>query len=164
MDADLLGYLIDRYSAALVLYAGTWCRTPEDVVQEVFIKFVRQSPTPMNAAGWLYRAARNAAISAGRSERRRTNHEGAAAAKAELLFVPPDDQTGLDASQASEALKQLPDEQREVIVAHIWGGLTFEQISDLTGGSAATAWRRYTAGLNQLKQLMGEPCHRPTKK
>ena len=27
----------------------------------------------------------------------------------------------------------MPDEQRETIVAHLWGGLTFEQIGDFCG-------------------------------
>ena len=30
-------------------------------------------------------------------------------------------------------LRSLPLEQREVIVAHLWGGLTFEQIGDFVG-------------------------------
>ncbi|WP_020468116.1 RNA polymerase sigma factor [Zavarzinella formosa] len=164
MDPDLLGYLIDRYSAALILYARPWCRCPEDVVQEVFIRFARQRETPVHPAAWLYRSVRNAAISAGRSERRRTNHEGNVAAKAVLLFVPPDDVAGLDATAASEALTKLPLDQREVIVAHLWGGLTFEQIAELTGGSAATAWRRYSAGLVSLRKMMGAPCKTPPEK
>ena len=71
---------------------------------------------------------------------------------------------GLDAALASEALAKLPLEQREVIVAHLWGGLTFEQIAELTGGSAATAWRRYGAGLAELRTLMGIPCKNPQGK
>lgn len=164
MDPDLLGYLVDRYAAALALYARTWCRCPEDVVQDVFIRFARQRETPVHPAAWLYRAVRNGAISAGRSERRRVNHEGYVASHAALMFVPPDDAGGLDAAAASDALAKLPDDQREVIVAHLWGGLTFEQIADLTGGSAATSWRRYSAGLSGLRTLMGVPCHPPTKK
>ena len=49
-----------------------------------------------------------------------------------------------------------------MIVAHLWGGLTFEQIADLTGGSAATCWRRYAAGVATLRHTMGAPC--PTGK
>jgi DNA-directed RNA polymerase specialized sigma24 family protein len=75
-----------------------------------------------------------------------------------LWFTPSEDPAGLDAQAASDALQNLPLEQREVIVAHLWGGLTFEQIASLTGGSAATCWRRYSAGLAALRQHMRAPC------
>ena len=42
MDPDLLGYLIDRYLPALVLYARQWCHAPEDVVQEAMIKLAEE--------------------------------------------------------------------------------------------------------------------------
>jgi RNA polymerase sigma-70 factor (ECF subfamily) len=101
---------------------------------------------------------RNRAISESRAERRRQAHEGKVAARASLWFTPAEDPAGLDAQTASHALADLPLDQREIIVAHLWGGLTFEQIADLTGGSAATCWRRYSAGLVALRQRMGAPC------
>jgi len=52
----------------------------------------------------------------------------------------------------------LPIEQREVIVAHVWGGLSFEQIGELIGSSASTAHRWYVAGLTLLRERMGVPC------
>ena len=162
MDPDHLGYLLDRYLGALVLYARQWCRAPEDVVQEAFIKLARQKEPPLHPVAWLYRAVRNRAISEGRSERRRLAHEGKVAARAALWFTPAEDPAGLDAQAATNALGGLPLDQREIIVAHLWGGLTFEQIADLTGGSAATCWRRYAAGLTALRHQMGAPC--PTGK
>ncbi len=158
MDPDHLGYLIDRYLPALVLYARQWCRAPEDVVQEAFIKLARQAVAPHHPVAWMYRAVRNRAISELRAERRRQNHEGKVAADAPLWFTPSEDPARLDALAATQALGSLPLEQREIIVAHLWGGLTFEQIADLTGGSAATCWRRYTAGLSALREQMSEPC------
>ena len=162
MDPDHLGYLLDRYLAALVLYARQWCHAPEDVVQEAFIKLARQTEPPLHPVAWLYRAVRNRAISESRAERRRTAHEGNVASRAALWFTPAEDPAGLDAQAATTALTGLPLDQREIIVAHLWGGLTFEQIADLTGGSAATCWRRYSAGLAALRQKMGAPC--PTGK
>jgi RNA polymerase sigma-70 factor (ECF subfamily) len=158
MDPDHLGYLIDRYLPALVLYARQWCRAPEDVVQEAFIKLAQQTEAPFHPVAWLYRAVRNRAISESRSERRRINHEGRVASRAALWFTPSEDQAGLDAQAATDALQLLPLDQREIIVAHLWGGLTFEQIADLTGGSAATCWRRYAAGVATLRHKMGVPC------
>lgn len=162
MDPDHLGYLLDRYLPALVLYARQWCRAPEDVVQESFVKLAKQTVPPTHPVAWLYRCVRNRAISQSRSERRRQNHEGKVAARTALWFTPAEDPAGLDAQAATDALQHLPLDQREVIVAHLWGGLTFEQIAQLTGGSAATCWRRYSAGLAALRQQMGAPC--PTGK
>lgn len=158
MDPDHLGYLIDRYLPALVLYARQWCRAPEDVVQEALIKLAKQPESPIHPVAWLYRAVRNRAISESRSERRRQTHEGHVAAGAALWFTPSEDPARLDALAATRALGGLPLEQREIIVAHLWGGLTFEQIAELTGSSAATSWRRYTAGLSALRKTMGAPC------
>jgi len=154
MDPDHLGYLLDRYLAALVLYARQWCRAPEDVVQEAFIKLARQTTAPIHPVAWLYRAVRNRAISESRSERRRQNHEGKVAAKAALWFTPPEDHAGLDAQAATEALGALSLDQREVIVAHLWGGLSFEEVAVLTGTSSSTAHRRYAAGLAALRERL----------
>ena len=74
-------------------------------------------------------------------------------------FVPADDPTGLDARQAATALKDLPDELREIIVMHLWGGLTFEQIADVLGSSASTVFRRYGTGLARLREQLRAPCH-----
>ena len=164
MDPEHLGYLLDRYLPALVLYARQWCCTPEDVVQESFIKLARQKEPPYHPVAWLYRVVRNRAISESRSEQRRKNHEGRVAAKAPLWFMPSEDPTKLDAQQATRSLESLPMDQREIIVAHLWGGLTFEQIAELVGGSAPTCWRRYTAGLAALRIQMGEVCPKNTNK
>ena len=56
------------------------------------------------------------------------------------------------------ALEQLPPEQREVIVARLWGGLSFEQIAAVAGCSASTAFRRYEAGIEALRRLLGVSC------
>jgi RNA polymerase sigma-70 factor (ECF subfamily) len=157
MGPELLGRLVDQHAAALVLYARQWCAAPEDVVQEAFLKLVRQRPPPDNPAAWLYRVVRNAAVSAARTARRRQRYEAAAAAQAPAWF---DDAgaDGLDAETAAEALQALPPDEREVIVAHLWGGLTFEQIAELAGCSASTAHRRYAAGLAALRERLAIPC------
>src|SRR5262245_9315903 len=131
MDPELLGALIDRYSAALVLYARQWCAAPEDVVQEAFMKLVQQREQPLQPGAWLYRVVRNGAISQARAARRRQTHEARAAERTATWFIPPDDPTGLDVARVTAVLAALPDEQREPIVAHLWGGLTFEQIAEL---------------------------------
>ena len=60
------------------------------------------------------------------------------------------------------ALERLPGEQREVIVARLWGGLSFEEIAEVAGCSASTAFRRYSAGIDALRQELGVPCPTPS--
>ena len=162
MGPQQLGPLIDAHAPALVLYARQWCAAPEDVVQEAFVKLAAQPRPPDNPAGWLYRVVRNGALSAARSDRRRRRHESAAAAGRPAWFVAT--AAHLDADAAARALQRLPGDQRETVVAHVWGGLTFEQIGPLIGASAATAHRRYTAGLAALRTKLRVPCpnHRST--
>lgn len=156
MGPELLGRLVDEHAAALVLYARQWCACPEDVVQEALLKLVGQRRPPDNLLPWLYRVVRNGAVSGGRAERRRRRHEAAAAR------VPPwfaaEAASGLDAQAAAAALRGLPAEQREVIVAHLWGGLSFEQVAAVAGCSSSTAHRWYVAGLAALRERLGVSC------
>ena len=151
---EILTRLLDEHAAALVLYAGQWCDTPEDVVQEAFLALVRQPAPPDNVLGWLYRVVRNEAINASRTSRRRTKRETIAAGRSEPWFrVSEDDR--LDAVEAARAMRQLPIEQRETIVARLWGGLSFDEIAQLTGSSTSTVHRWYQAGLNFLARKVG---------
>jgi RNA polymerase sigma-70 factor (ECF subfamily) len=159
---ELLERLAKQHAAALVLYARQWCSAPEDVVQEAFLKLVAQKRPPDHPVPWLYRVVRNAALMASRAARRRRHHEALAAARAPAWFVNPDG-AGLDAEATTVALRALPLDQREAIVMHLWGGLTFEQIGAVAGHSAATAYRCYVAGLSALRERLGVPCpDRPT--
>lgn len=146
----MLGELVDRHAAALVLYARQFCQSPEDVVQEAFVQLARQAAPPDKPAAWLFRVVRNGALSAARTERRRRDHETAAVARRGNWFAPAE-ASQLDADWAAEALAELAPEQREIVVAHLWGGLTFQQIAEVSGLSAATAYRRYEAALETLR-------------
>jgi RNA polymerase sigma-70 factor (ECF subfamily) len=157
MGPELLGRLVDEHAAALVLYARQWCGTPDDVVQEAFIKLARQRVPPVEVVPWLYRVVRNGALSAARAARRRNRHEAVAASRTPPWFVTTEE-TGLDAETAAAALQALPVEQREVIVAHLWGGLTFEQIAVVANCSSSTAHRRYAAGIDALRERLGVSC------
>jgi RNA polymerase sigma factor (sigma-70 family) len=148
--------LIDTHSAPLVLYARQWSDSPEDVVQEAFIKLVRQSRPPDDTVAWLYRVVRNAALDDAKMARRRQRREWAAARPVRWFVEPEVD--GLDAQTAVTALERLAPQQREVIVAHHWGGLSFEQIAAVVGCSASTAFRRYTAGVEDLRNQLGVIC------
>jgi RNA polymerase sigma-70 factor (ECF subfamily) len=151
--------LLDTYAAPLVLYARQWCDGPEDVVQEAFLKLVRQSRPPADAVAWLYRVVRNGALDAAKLARRRRRRESEAARPVPWFVESEVD--GLDADTAVAALQRLPADLREVIVARHWGGLSFEQIAEVGGCSASTAFRRYTAGVEDLRKQLGVVCPCP---
>jgi RNA polymerase sigma factor (sigma-70 family) len=163
ISPEILTQLLDEHGAALVLYAQQWCDAPEDVVQDAFLALVRQAALPDNLAGWLYRVVRNGAINASRNSRRRAKRETAAAGKDEPWFhITLDDR--LDAAEAARAMRQLPIEERETIVARMWGGLTFEEIAQLTGASTSTVHRWYQAGLKSLRERLGVACQQKKNK
>jgi len=159
---ELLGRLFDAHAAALRLYARQWCdgSDAEDVVQEAYLSLARQSSLPDQVAAWLHRVVRNTAISTARSRHRRHQRE-AQASSGEAWFALVDDQ--IDARSATRLLAELELDCREVIVARLWGGLTFDQIARLQGCSLTTAHRRYQHGLAQLHERLERPCSTPTK-
>ena len=152
-NVETLATLLTRCGPGLTLYARQWCTNPEDVVQEALIRLAALGTRPANPVAWLYMAVRRRAITAGRAERRRRQHESAAA-EHRGWFEPCRNGQLLDAERAAEALARLPDDQREVIVARLWGGLSFESIGELVGCSSSAAHRRYSAALNTLRDRL----------
>src|SRR5205823_3520905 len=118
----------------------------------------QQAPPPEQVLPWLYRVVRNAALAAGRGEARRRRRQDRARAP-EVWFAAADDR--LDGREATRLLAELPLEQREVIVARIWGGLTFDEVARLAGCSLPTAHRRYQAGLAALRERLQGPWTHP---
>jgi DNA-directed RNA polymerase specialized sigma24 family protein len=78
--------LVDRYAAALELYARQRCDPPEDVVQEALVELALQRPMPDEPGAWLVRVVRNGAINAAQAARRRRRHEAQAADKVTIWF------------------------------------------------------------------------------
>ena len=144
----------DAHGAVLELFAAQWTSAPEDCVQEAFIELARQAESPDRVVAWLYRVVRNKAISHARSAGRRRKYEFAAAEQMGTWFEPAVG-SNLDAAAATAALKELSPHHREVVVARIWGGLSFEQIAELVGASVSTAHRRYGEGLVHLRERLG---------
>lgn len=161
LDPQFLERFLRENGPALLLYARQWCDTPEDVLQEALLKLVEQANPPDCPKAWMYRVVRNGAISAARRMVRRARHEQAASYRGEPWFVGFDDQR-LDAAMATRALQELPIEQREVIVARLWGGLPLPEIAKLTGSSPSTVGRCYQAGLAALRERLNVPCHEKT--
>jgi RNA polymerase sigma-70 factor (ECF subfamily) len=154
---ELLAKLLEEHGPALTLFARQWCAAAEDVVQEAFLQLARQREPPQRIVPWLYRVTRNGAIDAGRAARRRGKHEAAAAESRRAWFVS-NAENALDAAEAARALESLPVALRETIVARLWGGLSYEEIAELTETSTSTAHRRYRQGLTALREKLEESC------
>lgn len=123
-------------------------------MQEAFLKLSAAQPVPTNPAAWLYRVVRHAAISASRAERRRGKHEQARQQSQPEWFVY-DPATSIDAESAVRSLQSLVLEEREAVIAHVWGGLTFEEMAEALGTSSSTAHRLYTQALQKLRLALG---------
>jgi len=153
---ELLGQLFDQHAPALTLYARQWVDSPEDIVQVAFIELARQRQCPANPAAWLFGTVRNQALTAARSRKRRRTDEGAAAQRTDWFVETPE--ARLDAAMATQALNKLSDQDREIVVSRLWGGLTFAEIGHLVGVTDSTAQRRYCAALNQLREHLEPLC------
>jgi RNA polymerase sigma-70 factor (ECF subfamily) len=148
VEAKVLGRLYRQHAPALRLYARQWGAAEEDLVQEAFVRLAQQAHAPERPLPWLYRVVRNEALAVHRTAARRRRREEKASAP-EAWFSAAEDR--LDGREAARLLAELPLELREVIVARLWGGLTFEEVAQLVGCSLPTAHRRYRAGLDELR-------------
>jgi RNA polymerase sigma-70 factor (ECF subfamily) len=153
---ELVQQILTRHAASLELYARQWSSTPEDIVQEAILKLAQEHPRPQQPVAWLYRTVRNRAISAARSEQRRRRHEASATPRQQWFTSSLDDV--LDAEEVTRALVDLPLDQREIVIARLWGGLSFEEIATLADCSASAAHRRYVAALSTLRERFGASC------
>lgn len=157
MTPNELDHLLSSTGPILRLVAASWVGDrADDIVQEAFLKLASRDAMPDDPAAWLYVVTRRMATKAAKKERRRRFDE------AMFATSNPDPRETdlaerLDASLVAEALESLEPELSEIVVAHIWGGMKFEQIGAASGTSAVTAWRRYQEALRRLKTLMGIP-------
>lgn len=153
MTPESLGRLFDAHASALVLFARSWCSAAEaeDIVQEAFVKLASQKAPPREPSAWLYQVVRNGSISLSRSFWRRRKRE-IVVSRPESLFAKADDR--IDAEEASKLLDQLDPETRSIVVARIWGGLTFEEIAGSQALSLSTVHRRYHDGLKRLHERL----------
>ena len=158
-DSQRLGRWFDAYSAGLILYVRQYLdrSAAEDIVQDVFLRLLARPVEATNERALLYSAARHAAMDEQRSRQRRGRREQTAADARPGWFDPQPGEL-IDAASAQQALAQLPEPQREVIFLRIWGGLTLEEISRVTGQPVSTLFSRYKAGLGEIRNAM-EKCH-----
>lgn len=153
IDANALRDLVDSYGAALKLYARQWCNAPDDALQEALIDLLRQNPVPDQPVAWLFNTIRCRALNLTRGERRRSEHYRQASQERDEWFSD-NDGLGFDNEEVTAALAGLSELEREVVIARIWGELSFEKIGELVDISSSSAHRRYHAALLQLYEVL----------
>jgi len=146
-------FLYREHGPALLLFAqavtGERGRA-QDAVHQVFLKLLEKGSLSqvVDKKAYLFACVRNAALNDSKLRDRNTPLEPDSA-----WFRPPDrDYTG--EQNLRRALEALPNEQRQVMVLHIWGELTFSQISELLGLSSNTVASRYRYALAKLRDSM----------
>ncbi len=124
----------------------------DDVVGEVMVALARQGrrlARVREPVAYLFAAVRNRVRTRWRRGWRRAG-------------APPADGGATDSQQLQdgvavrEAVLALPLEQREVVVLHVWGGLTFDEAGRVVGVSANTAASRYRYALEKLRKVMAD--------
>ncbi len=155
LSYEEIAEIVDAHADALLLFARQWsAASAEDVVQEAFLRLVSRvqaKDPPEHVVPWLFRVVRNELITRHQGRRRSRARETQVAAKRPDWFESSVE-TRLDAKRAAQELRMLPIEQRELVVARIWGGLSFEEIATLTGSARSTVHRKYCAALETLRK------------
>ncbi len=130
----------------------------EDVVHDVFLGFV-ESLHKYHVNGGLRAYLATSVANRARDRLRAAKRHAAQPAEIESHAPSrdgPEAQNILqeETQRLKEALGQLPYEQREVVLLHLQGDLTFQKIAALQGVSLSTAQGRYRYGLEKLRSLL----------
>lgn len=136
-------------AAELILYGralGLSHGEAEDVLQETFIALMRRAEVPEQPEHYCVRTFRNRALNYRRSLWRRLTRE----LESRRWFERAPDETPAE-REAMQALADLPQDQREVIVLKLWHDHTFEEIGELLDISPNTAAGRYRYGVQKLR-------------
>src|SRR5207249_8190442 len=141
----------------------------EDIVQEVFYELVEANRLLMpieRVTGWLFRVARNRIADLFRKKRPETFSDAAVEDEdGELLQIEdllPSPDAGPEAlyvrnvllDELELALDELPEEQREVFVAHEFEGRNFKQMAAETGVSVNTLLSRKRYAVRHLRERL----------
>ncbi|MFN3374465.1 MAG: RNA polymerase sigma factor [Chloroflexus sp.] len=164
-DSAALAQLYDRHSRVvygLALRMLGAAEPAEEVVQETFWRIWKRSATfQANSAflPWMFGITRNLCID---ELRRRQARPMAAGSDDDLLSSLPDQQQNVEQATIeterrrliTDALADLPADQREVIELAYFGGLSQREIADHLQSPLGTIKTRIRLGLQKLKQAL----------
>jgi len=141
----------------------------EDVLQDVFYELIqayRMMKPAEQVTAWLFRVARNRITDLFRRRKSVSLSDGISAEEdaptLEDLLPSPD--AGPDAVYArnlllealDDALDELPEEQREVFLAHEFEGRSFKELSEETGTSVNTLLSRKRYAVLHVRERLQE--------
>lgn len=129
----------------------------EDAVQEAFLELSRQPTRPSDEFAWMVRVVRNRLLSWHRSGRRRqareTTHWESKTLR-DTWFEASQLNNPANAQELTDALRSLNDVDRQIVVMHHWGEMTFSEIADTVNASRSSVHRRYQSSLRRLRQQL----------
>ena len=144
-------------------------RDAEDILQDVFYELVEANRLLMpieHVSGWLFRVARNRIIDFFRKKKPERFSDAAVAdeddERLQLEEVLPSPDAGPEALYARKvlldelelAVGELPEEQREVFVAHELEGRSFKEMAAETGVSVNTLFSRKRYAVLHLRERL----------
>jgi RNA polymerase sigma-70 factor (ECF subfamily) len=148
--------MYERHGAALAAYAcsfGLDHSSAEDVVHQLFMKMLGGKPfTPRAPLAYLYRATRNASLNLRRDRHRETDLQ----AVEPWLVRHSSSSRYEEAINLQQALKELPEEQRETVFLKVWSGMTLFEIAKATETPLNTVASRYRYALEKLRDRLGQ--------
>ena len=162
-DEAALGRLYDRYR---VILFGLLMRIlnnreeAEDVLQEVFLQVWRKATDFDQTRGrpftWLVTLARSRGIDRLRTlaARERLAEAGARQSSEEISDAASDAFKSEQRDLVTDALAQLPDEQKRPIMLAYFDGLTQSEIATRLGTPLGTVKTRMRTGLMKLRELL----------
>ncbi len=163
-DEEALAELYDRFGGVAYGLARRILRDDalaEDAVQEAFLAAWRAAPRFVperaKASTWLLTLVHRRSVDAVRREDRRRGEtlEGVD----EPATESAEDTAWLrfERERVQSALRQLPDQQREVLELAYYGGFTQSELAERLGQPVGTIKSRMFAGLGRLRELLAEP-------
>src|SRR4051812_32691944 len=162
MPAPLdLERLYDEHAQALFAFLLNLTRNESDtrdLLQDLFVKLARQPSLMENIReerAFLLCLVHHTAIDLMRRRGSRERNYQQLASEVLVPFAPAGDPDEHAFRQAlSDALGELPPEQRAVVHLKLWEGLTFEAIAETLEIPANTAASRYRYALDKLRELL----------
>lgn len=147
------GHLLKRYAARML--GGDWHRA-EDILQEAFARAWRHSSAfgcdTDKARPWLFTVVRNLVIDYHRACQIRPP-ETQLSDVSEAPFSDEADRV-LTARIVAEVLKQLPEQQREVITLMYFTGYTVTQVAERLGIPPGTVKSRSFYAMRELRRQL----------
>ena len=154
--------LLAHHEASLIRYAYRITHDIEqarDVVQETFLRLCREVPADLNghATAWLYTVCRHRAIDTRRKEQRMPQTMDVYQMDAgDRVKSPHDDVVDHEEyRRIFESLKHLPENQQEVIRLKFQAGLSYREISEVTGTTISQVGLLIHRGIKSLRQHCG---------